>query len=195
MWPGDAKCILAHTMKVAAVVEERRCLSGRSALLSCSRLPRRRLMRRGEASRRIRRQRRRLAGTSSPNMARAESGSATSRGGATPAGTTVYGRLGCFRSEAECRRWLGRNDAFVATSTICPVDRLVGSALRGQTAGRPFPLRAARKRLKTSLSLFGARAAATGRLELSCFAPLEVRSGSALLDCRTLADVAATISG
>jgi hypothetical protein len=33
-------------------------------------------------------------------------------------GTAVYGRLGCFRSEAECHEWLARNIAFAAMSTI-----------------------------------------------------------------------------
>jgi hypothetical protein len=33
-------------------------------------------------------------------------------------GTAVYGRLGCFRSEAECRSWLAGNMAFAAMSTI-----------------------------------------------------------------------------
>jgi len=33
-------------------------------------------------------------------------------------GTAVYGRLGCFRTQAECREWLARNMAFAAMSTI-----------------------------------------------------------------------------
>jgi hypothetical protein len=44
-------------------------------------------------------------------------------------GTADYGRLGCFRSEAECRRWLGLNDAFAATSTIMSCRPLGGQAL------------------------------------------------------------------
>jgi hypothetical protein len=43
-------------------------------------------------------------------------------------GTAVYGRLGCFRSEAECRRWLGLNDAFAATSNIMSCRPLGGQA-------------------------------------------------------------------
>jgi hypothetical protein len=44
-------------------------------------------------------------------------------------GTAVYGRLGCFRSEAECRSWLAHNMAFAAMSTITAC-RPLGATVR-----------------------------------------------------------------
>ncbi|HEX2256206.1 MAG TPA: hypothetical protein VHG92_05795 [Afifellaceae bacterium] len=43
-------------------------------------------------------------------------------------GTAVYGRVGCFLSEAQCRDWQNRNMAFAAAATIMSCRPLGGRA-------------------------------------------------------------------